>query len=71
MLYRPRTDEVNDLAEGLYSTGHTDLGSITLLFRQPVAGLQVLNKDGRYRWVKAVPGTVSESASLSRFTHVR
>jgi isopenicillin N synthase-like dioxygenase len=76
MLYRPRSDEVNEVSKGLYSSessyrysyaerllrvsaGHTDLGSVTLLFRQPVAGLQILSKDGVYRWVKAVPGTVS------------
>ncbi|KII84624.1 hypothetical protein PLICRDRAFT_46005 [Plicaturopsis crispa FD-325 SS-3] len=59
MKYSARSDEVNEEAQGLYSTGHTDLGSITLLFKQPIAGLQVLNKDGRYRWVKAVPGTIT------------
>ncbi|KAJ6591524.1 hypothetical protein DFH09DRAFT_177200 [Mycena vulgaris] len=59
MLYRARSDEVNEGAGGLYSTGHTDLGSITLLFRQPIAGLQVLHKDGKYRWVKASPGTIT------------
>ncbi|KAJ6529137.1 hypothetical protein DFH09DRAFT_1327378 [Mycena vulgaris] len=59
MLYCARSDEVNEDAGGLYSTGHTDLGSITLLFRQPIAGLQVLHKDGKYRWVKASPGTIT------------
>ncbi|WWD22269.1 hypothetical protein CI109_106760 [Kwoniella shandongensis] len=59
MLYHSRSDEVNKEAKELYSTGHTDLGSITLLFRQPVAGLQILSKDGKYKWVKAVPGTIT------------
>ncbi|WRT68170.1 uncharacterized protein IL334_005145 [Kwoniella shivajii] len=58
-------DPVNAEAKKLYSTGHTDLGSITLLFKQPVAGLQVLNNDGRYRWVKAVPGTADTLSLLS------
>lgn len=28
------------------------MGSLTLLFRQPVAALQVLTKEGDWKWVK-------------------
>lgn len=28
------------------------MGSLTLLFRQPVAALQVLAKDGTWKWVR-------------------
>ncbi|OCF62024.1 hypothetical protein L486_01690 [Kwoniella mangroviensis CBS 10435] len=69
MPYTARDKDVNKKAQELYSTeldidqcyaaGHTDLGSITLLFRQPVAGLQVLNNDGKYRWVRPVKGTIT------------
>lgn len=31
---------------------HSDMGSLTLLFRQPVAGLQVLSSDGSWKWVR-------------------
>lgn len=31
---------------------HSDMGSLTLLFRQPVAALQVLGKDGTWKWVR-------------------
>lgn len=31
---------------------HSDMGSLTILFRQPVAALQVLGKDGSWKWVK-------------------
>lgn len=31
---------------------HSDMGSLTLLFRQPVAALQVLTKEGTWKWVK-------------------
>lgn len=31
---------------------HSDMGSLTLLFRQPVAALQVLTKDGTWKYVK-------------------
>ncbi|KAJ7745128.1 Clavaminate synthase-like protein [Mycena metata] len=34
--------------------GHTDLGSFTLLFRQPVAGLQIMDPiTDEWKWVKA------------------
>lgn len=31
---------------------HSDMGSLTLLFRQPVAALQVLTNDGVWKWVR-------------------
>jgi isopenicillin N synthase-like dioxygenase len=31
---------------------HSDMGSLTILFRQPVAALQVLTKDGTWKYVK-------------------
>jgi isopenicillin N synthase-like dioxygenase len=41
MIYRHRTAEENAEYQNLYSKGHTDFGSLTLLFRQPVAALQI------------------------------
>lgn len=39
--------------DGLYSQGHTDLGTLTLLFRQPVAALQIKDhKTGEWKWAK-------------------
>ncbi|KAH6614825.1 hypothetical protein C7974DRAFT_320665 [Boeremia exigua] len=59
MLYHPRSAaewaEANNGATG----GHTDLGTLTLLFRQPVAGLQILGDDGNWTWVAAQPGTIT------------
>lgn len=59
MLYYPRTEE--EWAEADYGKkgGHTDLGTVTLLFRQPVAGLQILGEDGEWSWVSAQPGTIT------------
>lgn len=59
MLYYPRTEE--EWADSKYGVagGHTDLGTVTLLFRQPVAGLQILGEDGNWTWVKAEPGTIT------------
>jgi isopenicillin N synthase-like dioxygenase len=59
MIYHPRTDEEWDQAKGGATTGHTDLGTVTLLFRQPVAGLQILGEDNNWTWVKSEPGTIT------------
>ncbi|KIY65621.1 Clavaminate synthase-like protein [Cylindrobasidium torrendii FP15055 ss-10] len=45
------------------SLGHTDLGSFTLLFRQPVAALQIrYHENGQWKWVKPVDGTLTVNA---------
>jgi len=59
MKYKARTPEENENGKGLYTGGHTDLGSVTLLFRQPVAALQVLGSDGQWRWVKPLAGSIT------------
>ncbi|KAH9884906.1 2og-Fe oxygenase family protein [Xylariomycetidae sp. FL2044] len=55
----------------LWSRGHTDLGTITLLFRQPVAALQIRDHDsGRWKWVRPLDGslTVNTCDALSFLT---
>ncbi len=59
MLYYPRTEEEWVAADYGKKGGHTDLGTVTLLFRQPVAGLQILGEDGEWTWVSAQPGTIT------------
>jgi isopenicillin N synthase-like dioxygenase len=59
MLYHPRTEAELKAANYGKQGGHTDLGSLTLLFRQPVAGLQILGDDGDWTWVSAQPGTIT------------
>jgi len=58
MKYKARAPEVNE-TNALYTGGHTDLGSVTLLFRQPIAALQVLGGDGIWRWVKPLKGSIT------------
>jgi isopenicillin N synthase-like dioxygenase len=41
MKYHKRTSEQNKALDNVWVKGHTDFGSLTLLFRQPVAALQV------------------------------
>ncbi|KAK3217187.1 hypothetical protein GRF29_1g2224659 [Pseudopithomyces chartarum] len=59
MIYHARSEE--QWADAKYGAtgGHTDLGTVTLLFRQPVAGLQILGEDGNWTWVQAQPGTIT------------
>ncbi|KAJ5669565.1 Clavaminate synthase-like protein [Penicillium macrosclerotiorum] len=59
MHYAARSAEENEKVGSLYSPGHTDLGSVTLLFRQPVAALQILNSDGEWKWVRPQDGTIT------------
>jgi len=48
------------LGDGLWSKGHTDLGTLTLLFRQPVAALQIQDRHtGKWSWVKPQDGTLT------------
>lgn len=59
MIYRSRTPELNAKCNNIYSKGHTDFGSLTLLFRQPVAALQILTPSGEWRYVKPYPGSIT------------
>ncbi|KAL2823818.1 putative 2OG-Fe(II) oxygenase family oxidoreductase [Aspergillus cavernicola] len=59
MKYHRRTAEENEKSAGIWVKGHTDFGSLTLLFRQPVAALQVRSSEGEWRWVKPYPGSIT------------
>ncbi|KAI6777451.1 hypothetical protein HG530_001396 [Fusarium avenaceum] len=65
------SEELKQLSDGLWSLGHTDLGTITLLFRQPVAALQIKDhKTGEWKWAKPLDGslTVNTCDALSFLT---
>ena len=32
----------------------SDFGSLTILYSQPVAALQILTKDGTWKWIKHI-----------------
>jgi isopenicillin N synthase-like dioxygenase len=59
MKYHARSPEENAGLGDTWVKGHTDFGSMTLLFRQPVAALQVRNADGGWKWVKPYPGSIT------------
>jgi isopenicillin N synthase-like dioxygenase len=44
--------EDSEANNGIYAAKHTDLGTLTLNFCQPVAGLQILDAGGEWKWVK-------------------
>lgn len=53
-------EEVAKLDDGIWAHGHTDLGSITLLFRQPVAALQIKDhQTGEWKWAKPLDGSLT------------
>lgn len=59
MKYHARTPEANAKLNDVWVKGHTDFGSLTLLFRQPVAALQVKGRDGGWKWVKPHDGSIT------------
>lgn len=63
MIYNVRTQEEWDKAQGYSKGGHTDFGSLTLLFSQHVAGLQIKTPEGDWKWVKPVEGGITCNAA--------
>ncbi|KAG4432142.1 hypothetical protein IFR05_012379 [Cadophora sp. M221] len=56
MLCEPRSKEESEKYRDIFLSGHTDWGTWTFLFSQPISALQVLDhNDGRYKWVEHVP----------------
>jgi len=62
MKYYPRSAEEEAKTSNVWLKGHTDFGSITILWSQPVAALQILSKDGRWRWVKHIDNALVVNA---------
>ncbi|KIW29596.1 uncharacterized protein PV07_05402 [Cladophialophora immunda] len=59
MKYHRRSPEVNQQLDNVWVKGHTDFGSLTLLFRQPVAALQVRTPEGEWKYVKPYPESIT------------
>lgn len=54
MRYHPRTKADDAKVENIWARGHTDFGSLTLLYNQVVAGLQIRLNNGQWKYVKPV-----------------
>ncbi|TFK52765.1 Clavaminate synthase-like protein [Heliocybe sulcata] len=63
MKYYPRSEEEEQKTNNVWLKGHTDFGSITILYSQPVAALQILSPDGTWRWVKHVDNALVINAA--------
>jgi isopenicillin N synthase-like dioxygenase len=59
MIYNVRTQEEWDIAQAYSNGGHTDFGSLTLLFSQNVVGLQIRTPEGDWKYVKTVEGGIT------------
>ncbi|EIW79584.1 Clavaminate synthase-like protein [Coniophora puteana RWD-64-598 SS2] len=51
--YFPRTEDDEAKTNNVWMKGHKDIGSITLLWSQPVSALQILTAEG-WRWIKHI-----------------
>lgn len=63
MIYNVRTQEEWDKAQAYSKGGHTDFGSLTLLFSQHVAGLQIRTPEGEWKYVRPVDGGITCNAA--------
>ncbi|KAJ7933067.1 Clavaminate synthase-like protein [Mycena leptocephala] len=52
MKYFPRSEDEEQRTKQVWLKGHTDIGSVTILWSQPIGGLQILSLDGVWRWVR-------------------
>ncbi|TVY37995.1 UPF0676 protein [Lachnellula occidentalis] len=59
MKYHARTPEQNEALENIWLKGHSDFGSLTLLFRQPIVALQVRTPKGGWKYVKPYPESIT------------
>ncbi|KAL2107982.1 hypothetical protein VUR80DRAFT_4423 [Thermomyces stellatus] len=58
MTYHPRPAADDAKVENTWSRAHTDFGSLTLLWSQDVAGLQIKTQEGEWRYVPPVDGGI-------------
>lgn len=63
MIYNVRSQDEWDRAQAYSKGGHTDFGSLTLLFSQHVAGLQIRTPEGSWKYVKPVEGGITCNAA--------
>ncbi|PYH47534.1 putative oxidoreductase, 2OG-Fe(II) oxygenase family [Aspergillus saccharolyticus JOP 1030-1] len=57
MMSRARSAEENERCNHIYTRGHTDFGTLTFVFQQPVAALQVKrSKEAEWQWLRIPEG---------------
>ncbi|KKY30462.1 putative flavonol synthase [Diaporthe ampelina] len=58
MCYHPRPEADDARVDNTWARAHTDFGSLTLLWSQDVAGLQIRTREGEWRYVPPVDGGI-------------
>ncbi|KZL74815.1 clavaminate synthase-like protein [Colletotrichum tofieldiae] len=58
LLYNPRPADETVQSRDLWLEGHTDWGSFTFQFSQPISALQMRLTSGEWKWVKYTPGVL-------------
>ncbi|KAJ5839536.1 uncharacterized protein N7525_004724 [Penicillium rubens] len=60
MMYRARSSEENNSYKDLYLRGHTDIGTMTFVFQQPVAALQIKHTESsHWQHIRIPPGVIA------------
>ncbi|KAH7869542.1 Clavaminate synthase-like protein [Lentinula edodes] len=62
MKYYPRSAEDEEKTKNVWLKGHTDFGTISILYSQPVAALQILARDGTWKWIKHIENAIVVNA---------
>lgn len=62
MKYYPHSETDSAKAKNLWLKGHTDFGSVTMVWSQPVSALQIKSPDGTWKWVRHVDNAVVVNA---------
>jgi isopenicillin N synthase-like dioxygenase len=69
MIYRARTKEENTQFNDVYICGHTDKGTLTFVFQQPVSALQIKATDeSDWEHLRIQPGVVA--VNLARMVEI-
>ncbi|KAF9259642.1 Clavaminate synthase-like protein [Marasmius fiardii PR-910] len=63
--YHHHSEEDEAKTNGLWFKGYTDFGFISLIYSQPVSGLQILGTDGKWRWIKHIDNAIIMNAGDS------
>ncbi|KAJ3746561.1 Clavaminate synthase-like protein [Lentinula detonsa] len=62
MKYYPRSAEDEEKTKSVWLKGHTDFGTISILYSQPVAALQILARDSTWKWIKHIENAIVVNA---------
>ncbi|EIW77844.1 Clavaminate synthase-like protein [Coniophora puteana RWD-64-598 SS2] len=53
-----RSPEEEEKSKNVWLKGHTDIGTLSLLWSQPVSALQILSPEGKWKWVRHLDNAV-------------